>query len=322
MSELEKALKKIVGENDSNQDVSDYLSSGLLNLNKAISGYYRGGFPVGRISEIYGGESSGKTLMATMAMIETQKKGGIAVMLDFEHAFSVSRAEELGLNTDQGWIYKQPETAESGFVWLKEICEKIREHKDNTHITFVIDSIAAMTTVAELEAGFDGGNMKTRLSLPTLMSTSCKLLAGIISNTNATLIFLNQTRDNPGVMFGDKETQPGGKAMKFYASLRIRLGKRKKIKGEADQIIGEEIVAKTIKNKVYRPFIDTEYHSNFETGIDLETSHINAAILDGLLKKTGAHVEWKGKKHYVKALATAMRKDPAQYEALLAHFKD
>jgi len=311
-----------IGANDANQDVSDWLSTGVLPLNKAISGKYHGGFPVGRITEIYGGESSGKTLMATMAMIETQKRGGVAALLDFEHAFSVSRGEELGLITDPTqWVYKQPTTAEEGFSISEKICNLVRKHGSDRHVTIVSDSIASMVTKAELEAGFEEGNMKTRLSLPVAMSTSLKILSGIISKTNVTAIFLNQVRDNPGVMFGDKESQPGGKAMKFYASLRLRLGKAGKIK-DGDNITGEEIVARTIKNKVYRPFLECRYHSSFDTGIDLPTTHILALSEMGLMGESKGFYLFDGKKYRMKELVGIMNEDAGAYTRLLEMFVD
>jgi recombination protein RecA len=319
---LEDDIIKEIGVNDSNQDVSDWLSTGVLPLNKIMSGKYRGGFPVGRVTEIYGGESSGKTLMATMAMKETQKRDGVAALLDFEHAFSLSRAEELGLITDPAhWIYKQPTTAEEGFSIAEKICNLVRKHGSDRHVTLVFDSIASMVTKAELEAGFEDGNMKTRLSLPVLMSTSLKMLSGIISRTNVTAIFLNQTRDNPGIMFGDKESQPGGKAMKFYASLRIRLGKSGKIK-DGDNITGEEVVAKTIKNKVFRPFLDCSYHSSFSKGIDLPTTHILALAGMGLMGDSKGFYAFEEKKYRLKDLVALMNEDAEAYERLLSMFVD
>jgi len=315
-------LIKAIGENDSNQDVSDWLSTGILPLNKAISGKFNGGFPMGRVSEIYGGESSGKTLIATRALIETQKKGGIAALLDFEHAFSLSRAEKLGLVTEPGiWIYKQPTTAEEGFGIIEKICDIVRKADSTKPVTIAVDSIASMVTKAEMDAGFDDGNMKTRLSLSVCMSSSLKIITGIISKTNVTLIFLNQTRDNPGIMFGDKESQPGGKAMKFYASLRIRLGKKGKIK-DGDEIIGEEIMAKTIKNKVYRPFKECLYHSNFDTGVDIESTHISYLVDKGILTGPTGYILYQDKKRRQKELVKMCREDAVVNADILSMFID
>jgi protein RecA len=314
---------KLIGGSDSNQDVKDWLTTGVLPLNHAMSGsYFDGGFPVGRISEIYGGESSGKTLMATIALIETQRKGGLAVFYDFEHAFMVSRAITLGLDTDSNkWIYKQPETAEKGFSDIESIATLMTKHDPTRHVTVVIDSVASMVTEAEMKAGYEDSNMKTKLSLSALMSPALKLLAGLVSRTNVTLIFLNQTRTNPGVMFGDSESQPGGKAMKFYASLRIRLSKTGKIK-EGDKIIGENVRAQCIKNKVHIPFEIATYQSNFETGIDLETTHINYLKELGALGDSSGYVEFEGKKRRVKELAKMCRDDKKINDKLIALFKE
>ncbi len=322
MSAISEITKEI-GESDANQGVKDWLSTGVLTLNRAMSGRYDGGFPVGRISEVYGGESSGKTLLATMALIETQRRGGIAVLLDYEHAFSITRAEQLGLSSlPESWIYKQPATAEQGFAMIEKIAEIMQKHDPERYITVVVDSIASMVTEAELAAGFEEGNMKTRLSLAVAMSSSLKLLAGIVSRTNITMIFLNQTRDNPGVMFGDKETTPGGKAMKFYASLRVRLRKAGKIKDGDKDVTGEEVVAMTIKNKVFRPFVETKYASSFSEGIDLVSTHLTALQDMGLLGSTKGWVEFRGEKNRLKDLTELCRSDPEAYASLLALFTE
>jgi len=316
-----KEITSAIGESDANQGVSDWLSTGILPLNYAMSGSYKGGFPVGRISEVYGAASSGKTLLATMALIETQKKGGVAVLMDFEHAFSIERAEQLGLSSlAEHWIYKQPNTAEAGFSMIEKICEIMLKHDPERHVTIVIDSTASMVTESELKAGFEDGNMKTRLSLAVAMSGALKLLAGIISRTNTTLIFLNQTRDNPGIMFGDKETTPGGNAQKFYASLRLRLRKGAKIKDKDGVVTGEEVTAMTVKNKVHRPFVESKYFSSFVEGVDLYETHITALHDMGLLGATKGWLEFAGKKYRAVELNAMCREDSAFYNDMLAMF--
>lgn len=316
-------ITKEIGENDANQGVSDWLTTGILPLNFALSGRYDGGIPVGRITEIYGAASSGKTLLATMALIETQKKGGAAALMDFEHAFSIDRAEQLGLcSSPDQWIYKQPNTAEAGFAMIEKICEIMAKHDPTRHVTIVVDSTASMVTESELKAGFEDGNMKTRLSLAVAMSGALKLLAGIISRTNTTLIFLNQTRDNPGVMFGDKETTPGGNAQKFYASLRVRLRKGAKVKDKDGVVTGEEVTAMTVKNKVYRPFVESKYFSSFAEGVDLYETHINALHEMGRLGDTKGWLEFHGKKYRAAELNALCREDPDFYQQLLAMFTE
>ncbi len=257
---IDKILREI-GANDCNQDVSGYLSSGFLPLDFALSGrYLGGGFPMGRISEVCGPESSGKTLIATMAMIETQRRGGLAVLLDYEHAFSLSRAVQLGLKTDRiSWIYKQPESAEQGFKITELICNIVSQEGLDKPVTIVNDSVASMVTKEELDTGIGDENMRTRLALALCLSTNLKKITNAINRTNVTLIFLNQLRENPGVLFGDKETTPGGKALKYYASCRVKLHKCGKIKGEDGEIIGEGVRAQVTKNKVSEPFREAEY---------------------------------------------------------------
>lgn len=316
-------ITKEIGENDANQGVSDWLSTGILPLNKAVSGRYDGGFPVGRITEVYGAASCGKTLLATMAMIETQKKGGLAVLLDFEHAFSIERAVSLGLSTDADkWIYKQPTTAEQGFTMAQKIAQIMKKHDPAHHVTIVIDSTASMVTEEELKAGFADGNMKTRLSLAAVLSSSLKLLAGIVSKTSTTLIFLNQTRDNPGVIYGEKEVTPGGNAQKFYASLRVRLRKSEKVKDEDGRVVGEKVVATVVKNKVYRPFAECSYVSSFTEGVDLYETHIAALEAAGRLGGGKGWVEFDGKKYRRRELCELLRSDAAAYGRLLEMFKD
>lgn len=316
------AIYKEIGENDSNQDVKNWLSTGILPLNKAISGKYSGGFPVGRITEVYGGESSGKTALLTAAFVETQKQGGLAMLLDYEHAFSVSRGRTLGLNTDKTmWIYKQPETAEVGFKMLEFVANEVRKYDSDKFITVGIDSVASMQTQAELEADYGDANMKSRLSLPQVMSDSLKKLATLVNNTNITLIFLNQTRANVGVLFGDKDKTSGGNALKFYASTRIKLSKHGKIKDD-DKFIGEHIEAQIIKNKVFEPFGVAKYQSNFRNGVNAEATHIDELAEMGLLGETKGWLEWKDKKYRQSELERLLKNDRAMYEELLTLFKD
>lgn len=322
MKDFERIIAEL-GDSDSNQGVSDWLSTGVLPLNHAMSGQYEGGLPVGRITEIYGPPSSGKTLVATRAMIETQKKGGYAALFDYEHAFSIDRAVTLGLKNDAScWLYKQPTTAEQGFAMIQKLCEIMRNVDPARYLTVVVDSTASMVTKAELEAGFEDSNMKTRLSLASFMSAALKILEGIVSRTNTTMIFLNQVRDNPGVMFGDKETTPGGNAQKFYASLRVRLRKSGQIKDDEKRIIGEQIVAYTVKNKVYRPFVETVYISNFDMGVDLVATHINALAEMGKFGDSKGWLEFGGEKFRESKLIDRCRADEAFYQSILAMFTD
>lgn len=310
-----------IGENDDLQDVKDWLGTGFLPLNYALSNSYENGFPMGRITEIFGGESCGKTMLATYAMVETQKKGGLAVFLDFEHAFAMKRAKQLGLSDERGkWIFKQPETAEEGFKLVEYIAEKVASEGIERPVTIVIDSVAAMITKEELETEYGKENMRTNSSVSRLMSTALKKLTATINNTNTTLIFLNQVRDNPGVMFGDKEKTTGGRALRFYASVRIKLTKVGKVK-DGDDVVGENVSAEVVKNKVGgAPFARSKWQSSFKEGIDIEGSHVEALIAAGKLTGPKGYIEFGGKKWRQKALVEELKKDNALYESLLAMF--
>lgn len=313
-------LYKGLGENDCNQDVPFWLSTGFIPLNIALGGDKDKGFPGGRITEISGMESTGKTLLATMAMIGVQRLGGLAVFLDYEHSFSIYRAIQLGLSEarDQ-WIYKQPNTAEEGFRIVDFVCDHVAKHNINKPVIIVKDSVASMVTQEELEAGYEG-NMKTRLSLATFMSTALKQVAGKISKSNVTLLLLNQVRINPTIMYGDKKTTPGGNAIKFYSSVRLQLSKAGQVK-EGDEVIGENINAVVKKNKVYRPFTAAAYVTDFDMGVNLELSHINALEKAGLLTGAKGYVDFEGKSWRKKALAEFFRnEDQPAYSRLLGMF--
>lgn len=324
MSDFITDLYKSIGNNTEIQDVSDWLDTGVLQLNKAIGGKYDRGFPVGRIIEIYGGESSGKTLISTFALKSTQERGGLAVFLDYEHAFSLNRAKALGLaDAPEKWVYRQPDTAEEGFQIIEKVVELARKYDAKKPITIVVDSVASMMTKAELEADYDESNMKTKLSLAALLSPSLKKLASLVNKSNITLIFLNQVRDNPGVMYGDKESTPGGRALKFYASVRIKLRKGDKIKGSDDSIIGQRVIAQVVKNKVAPPFSEAEYDGSFTEGVNLVSTLIDALLDEELLTKAGAYIQLPdGSKKYRSVLEKELKADKAKYDALLKSVLD
>lgn len=324
MSEVASWVEDIyddIGENDANEEVKDWLSTGVMSLNKAVSGRYDGGLPMGRIVEIFGGESSGKTLIATKAMAQTQAKGGLAVFLDYEHAFYMELAKKLGLSGERGkWIFKQPKTAEEGFEIIETIAEKVDADNIDMPITIVVDSIAAMVTEEEDSTEYGKENMRTNISLPRFLSSGVKKLVPLINNKNITLIFLNQTRDNLGVSFGEKKKTPGGTALKFYASVRIKLAKVKKEK-DGDKIVGDNVIAECIKNKCAPPFEKADWVTSFETGINLELTHVRSLKAQGKLGNTKGFVEFAGKKYREKALVEELKNDPDLYAELLKLFE-
>jgi recombination protein RecA len=301
-----------------------------LPLNYAISGdHFDGGLPQGRISEIYGPESSGKTLIATMAMIETQRRGGLAVFLDYEHAFSIKRAVQLGLVTSRDqWIYKQPETAEEGFQIVEFICDMVSKEGITKPVTIVKDSVAAMITQEEMEKEIGEENMRSKLSLAACMSANVKKIAKAINKTNVTLIFLNQIRTNPGVMYGDNQKTTGGNALKFYASVRIKLHKGGKIreddKKEGD-VIGEEVAAEVIKNKVSIPFRKADYISSFTEGVNLHRTHLECLKGMGRIVVSGSWYSLPDGTRLGQGAANvekALREQPALYARMMGYFKD
>jgi len=317
-----KAIHKEIGENDANQSVSDWLSTGYLPLNKIMSGKYDGGFPVGRITEVYGAPSSGKTLMCVMAGIETQRKGGIFVFLDYEHAFYMDYAVKLGLDTDpEKWIYKQPTTAEDGFKIIEFICNHVKRSPSLKHITIVLDSVASMIPKEMLDAGLDGQNMRTKMALASLASCALPPITTAINKSNVTLLCINQTRTNPSVMYGDKTTTPGGESWKFYASMRVKVSKSGKIMdAEDDSQIGENVTATIVKNKTAPPFQTCKYNSSYTEGIDLYTSHIQALDDLGLLGDKTGWYHLDGKNYRLDDLILAAREDVEVYMKLLRLF--
>lgn len=316
-------IQKECGLSDDNQDVNQWLSTGLVQLNKVLSGRYHGGFPVGRITEIYGKESCGKTAIATVAMVETQRVGGFCVFLDHEHSFSLSRAKQFGLDDDPNkWLYKQPTTAEESFALIEKIINIVRNSDSQRHITIVVDSVAAMVTKSQQETAFGEEKMNTRINLPTVMSSALPKLASMINKMNVTLILLNQTRDNVGQMMGDKTKTPGGNATKFYASVRIQLTKIKTLKG-SENAFGEIIRALGKKNKTAPPLVTGEYINLFETGIDFIGSHLKFANELGLLGDSQGWLEWDGKKYRAKDLTELFQSNPEEYQKFIAEsFKD
>ena len=271
-------------------------------------------------SQIFGAESSGKTLIATKIMAHTQRMKGFAIFLDFEHAFSLPFGMRLGLSNDPKlWYYRQPTTAEEGLDIVYKACATA--DKDG-RITVVVDSVASMVTAESLEGGLEGANMKTKLSLAALLSQQLPVLAQKIHNSNSTIIFLNQTRKNPGVMFGDKESTTGGMALKFYASTRIKLSRMGKEKDDDKNIIGEKVNCSVIKNKIHRPFEEANYVVHYTEGMNIELSHILDLKARGLLGDTKGWLMLGKDKFRLDDLVKLAKSDPKVNKELLDMFKD
>tara|TARA_B110000438_G_scaffold183405_1_gene175219 strand:- start:2608 stop:3630 length:1023 start_codon:yes stop_codon:yes gene_type:complete len=274
------SIMKLGDDHISSMDNS--ISTGSLSLDVALG---VGGVPKGRIIEIYGPESSGKTTLALHIVAEAQKAGGYAAFIDAEHAVDPDYSKRLGVNTEE-LLISQPDSGEQAL----EICETLV--RSNALDIIVIDSVAALVPRAELEGDMGDAHMGLQARL---MSQALRKLTGVVSRSNTTVIFINQIREKIGVMFGNPETTPGGRALKFYSSIRMEIRRITTLK-DGGEMVGSRVRVKVVKNKVASPFKQTEFDIMYGQGISFEGDILDLAVSGDIVEKTGAWYSYEDMK--------------------------
>lgn len=286
ISNIEKKFGKgsIISFSEETQFEIKRIPTGSIGLDLATGG----GWPKGRIIEIYGPESSGKTTVALHAIAETQKQGGVAAYIDSEHSFDPVYAENLGIKLDKNkFLFSQPSSGEEALSIAEELL------KTNEVAIVVFDSVAAMAPLAEIDGDFGESKMGLHARL---MSQGMRKLTGVISKSDCCVIFINQLRDKIGVMFGNPETTTGGNALKFYASIRCDIRRKEVLKDKDNNPTSNRVKIKVVKNKTFSPFKECEFVINYGMGISVIEEIVDLAIEQEIIKKTGSWFSYEDTK--------------------------
>jgi protein RecA len=321
-----KAAEATLGAAPEDDTPTRFIDTGFEPLNEIISGHKDGGLPVGRVVEVFGESSTGKTALASLWMAETQRMGGFAAFEDWERSFNAQMASKpgIGLSLDaKSYRYNRPRTWEDGNKHATNLCELIREHKvipDDAPILIVFDSIASAIPKSQAEKGIDEYTMNDTTALARVTSTTLKVQAMFAADYNATFLYLNQVRLKPGVTHGDPRYTSGGKAPEYYATTRLALSRSKIVEGTGSdkEFVGQEITIQCVKSKLTKPFQSTKMRMTFDDDgaarFDITRSLIDYGVEVGKLPSAGARVTWEGKSYWRSELAKKIDAESRQSE--------